>query len=128
MIFIKNEDKNINVFQKPIISISKHKDKIFVFSFKDKFKTKYESKEIDNLLLDFEPSYKFLLKNGYVEKMSNDKLNYCETNNHERTTTKLNKAIEEYDAEYGILVIDNLSNIEIKNNIIYIPLPLFSLI
>lgn len=41
---------------------------------------------------------------------------------------KLNKAIEEYDAEYGILVIDNLSNIEIKNNIIYIPLPLFSLI
>lgn len=56
---------------------------------------------------------------------SNEKIVPVDVNSNE---DKLNKAIEEYDAEYGILVIDNLSNIEIKNNIIYIPLPLFSLI
>lgn len=56
---------------------------------------------------------------------SNEKIVPIDVNSNE---DKLNKAIEEYDAEYGILVIDNLSNIKIKNKIIYIPLSLFSLI
>ena len=94
MIIIAIVKENIDIYQKPDITIEKHSKKTFELKFTDRFKVNYVVDKVENENLPYEPNYKFLLKNGFVEVVSNSKLTHSYRNQNEKTTDKLNKAID----------------------------------
>lgn len=86
--------ENTGIYQKPDIIIEKHNKKTFELKFTDRFKVNYIVEKVENENLPYEPNYKFLLKNGFVEMVPNSKLVHSYRNNSEKTTDKLNKAID----------------------------------
>jgi len=44
-----------------------------------------------------------------------------------KTKSQLTRSLNKYDSQYGILISNRTSNIEFKNNILYIPLLTFAL-
>ena len=92
MIIIK--EKNIGIYQKPSLTFEKHNKKFLELKFTDRFKINYVVDNVDNENLPYEPSYKFLLKNGFVEMVPNSKLTHSYKNQNEKTTDKLKKAID----------------------------------
>lgn len=91
----ENKDiNNVDIYQKPVLTCEKHNKKSFELKFTDRFKVNYVVDKVENENLPYEPNYKFLLKNGFVEMVSNSKLVHSYKNQNEKTTDKLNKAID----------------------------------
>lgn len=91
----ENKDiNNVDIYQKPTLTIERHNKKCFELKFTDRFKVNYIVDNVENENLPYEPNYKFLLKNGFVEMLPNSKLTHSYRNNSEKTTDKLNKAID----------------------------------
>ena len=86
--------ENTGIYQKPDITVDRHSKKVFELKFTDRFKVNYVVEKVENENLPYEPNYKFLLKNGFVEMVPNSKLTHSYRNNNEKTTDKLNKAID----------------------------------
>ena len=88
------EIKDVDIYQKPTLTQEKHLKRSLELKFTDRFKVNYVVDKVDNENLPYEPNYKFLLKNGFVEMVPNSKLTHSYKNQNEKTTDKLNKAID----------------------------------
>ena len=86
--------ENDGIYQKPNITIEKHNKKVLELKFTDRFKVNYIVDKVENENLPYEPNYKLLLKNGFVEMVPNSKITHGYKNQNEKTTDKLNKAID----------------------------------